>query len=127
MLVTLLHCPQSLFGPFHLVYDLAQWPDGTVRSRGWSKALTLYVRYGTAVDALAAEGATRYLCWRYRDWDSLRADEARCGIDADRCRALYRGNWLRTADVRGDPGLLYVDMGVTESGAPALSHPISLP
>lgn len=99
MLVTLLHCPKSKHGPYHLIYDLLLWPRGTVKSRGWANAITLYHRYGTQYDEQIAKGAWRYQCWRYRDIETLRADEARCGIDYDACIATYKGGWLIPSDV----------------------------
>lgn len=99
MLITLFHCPRSKHGPYHLVYDVAAWPPGTVRNRGWLTASIVYRRHATQCDNEISKGAWRFQCWRYRDIDSLRADEARCGIDYDLCIKKYNGEWLPVADV----------------------------
>lgn len=99
MVVTLLHCPQSKHGPYHLVYNISSWPRGTVKNRGWLNAALLYCRDGTQQDEQVAAGAWRYQCWRYLCIDLLRADEARCGIDYDLCIQKFRGERLQVKDV----------------------------
>lgn len=82
-LVTVLDCPQSTHGRWHLVYHLRAWPTGTIRSRGWAAARRVYERPMTDAEIAEYRAAARYPCWRYRTWGELREDEARYGVDAD--------------------------------------------
>ena len=89
MRITLLHCPKSKHGPYHLVYHLAAWPAGTVRSRGWTSARVIYEREAKPAEVQEYLASTRYPSWRYRTWQELRDEEALYGVDADTERDRY--------------------------------------
>lgn len=100
MRITVLHCPASIHGPYHIVHRLDQWPDGTIRNRGWRDAPRIYVREATEREEQWERDSYRHQCWRYRSWEALAADEAKFQVNADLCRALYRGEVIRLAECR---------------------------
>jgi len=83
MKITILDCPKSKHGRYHLIYGLNSWPAGTIKNRGWNNASILYERQATPEEAAEQENAWRFLCYRYREWGELVKDEAKYGIDAN--------------------------------------------
>lgn len=89
MKITVLDCPKSKSGRYHLVYGLSAWPKGTRHNRGWANARVIYSRQATQEEVDEQEACMRHLCWQYKDWDLLVADEAKYGVDANLARDRY--------------------------------------
>lgn len=81
MKVSVLHCPRSKYGPYHVGYGLSAWPSGTRRNRGWDNARVLYEREATEGEMMEQETAYRYICYRYLTLSGLFEDEMRAGVD----------------------------------------------
>jgi hypothetical protein len=91
MKITVLATPRSKFGPFTVVYDLARWPEGTRRNRGWEGASVVYEREATSDEIEEQRQSPRMLCFRNESWDQLAGDEARYGVDAESGRHGKKG------------------------------------
>lgn len=81
MKITVLRCPNSKYGPYHVVYGLDAWPAGTRRNRGWENASVVYEREATEGEMMEQRTAYRYICYRYQTWSGLVEDEMRAGVD----------------------------------------------
>lgn len=92
MRITVLHTPDSKFGPYTVVYGLEAWPLGTRRNRGWEKAAVIYQRPATPDEIQEQRESSRFLCFRNRSWEELVADEAKYGVDANALAARW---WAR--------------------------------
>lgn len=89
MKITLLDCPKSKHGRFHLVYDLAAWPAGTRHNRGWDGAHVIYEREACPKEVKKQAVSYRFICVVYKDWNVLAADETEYGCDANALRDNY--------------------------------------
>lgn len=88
--ITVLETPNSLRGPFTVVYNLAGWPEGSRRNRGWEKAHIVYEREATADEIAEMKESTRFLCYYNTGWAQVITDEARYGVDAEAAKAAWR-------------------------------------
>lgn len=90
MKITCLETPSSRYGQYVIVYALAAWPKGTVKSRGWENARVVYEREATEDELAEARCSNRFLCWRYKSWEGVLNDEALYGIDANHVHEQWR-------------------------------------
>lgn len=88
MRITCIATPTSSMGQYAIVYNMAAWPERTLKARGWLNARVVYERQATEYESLENSESKRYLAFRYDSWAEVLADKAKYGIDADRCRTL---------------------------------------
>lgn len=101
MRITVLDCQGSKFGRYHLVYGLASWPGGTRQNRGWNNARVVYERPAHPYEEAEQDDSPRLMCYVYRDWETLSADEAKYRFDADALRDGYHDALRATLNAHG--------------------------
>lgn len=94
MKITVLSTPNSKFGPYTVVYNMAAWPARVVASRGWNgpSVGTVYERPATEIEIEEQRQSPRYLCFRNKSWEHLVGDEAKYGVDAVAARDVWRAS-----------------------------------
>lgn len=71
---------------FVVIYNYSAWPVGTLKSRGWLNAPTLYVRDATPEEVQEWQETKRMIACRYMTWEDLVEDEALYRVDANQLR-----------------------------------------
>lgn len=81
MTITLIAPKTDRRAKYVIIYNMDAWPVRSLKHRGWYHAPVLYSRLATEAEKEEAAQSSRYLAYRYKNFQKLAEDEAKYGVD----------------------------------------------